>query len=162
MSSVLTFLTYDLQAEEAARLYCSLIPRSRILQVTRYGEGAPLPAGTVMTVFFELDGRPFVALNAGRGFTFGNGVSIAAMCDTQADVDRIWDGLLEGGGQAIACGWLTDRFGVAWQVTPEILPTLLADADPGRRQRVFAAMCAMTKLDIAALQAAADEVAATA
>jgi predicted 3-demethylubiquinone-9 3-methyltransferase (glyoxalase superfamily) len=109
-----------------------------------------------MTVVFELGGRPFVALNAGQDFGFGNGVSIAVMCDTQAELDRVWDGLLDGGGKPIACGWLTDRFGVAWQVTPTMLPALLASPDRAKAQRAFTAMTGMIKLDIAQLQAAAD------
>jgi predicted 3-demethylubiquinone-9 3-methyltransferase (glyoxalase superfamily) len=156
MAETLTFLTYERQAEEAAQLYCAVVPGSRITQVLRYGEGGPVPAGTVMTVAFELAGRPFVALNAGQSFGFANGVSIAVMCDTQAEVDRVWDGLLEGGGQPLACGWLTDCFGVAWQVTPTILPRLLADPDHAKAQRAFTAMSGMIKLDVARLRAAAE------
>ena len=154
MSVVMTFLTYNREAEEAARHYVSVVPGSRITRVLRYGAGAPL-ADTVMTVTFELAGRPFVALNAGQDFGFANGMSIAVLCDTQDEVDRIWDGLLEGGGKTLACGWLTDRWGVAWQVTPRILPELLADPDPAKAKRVFDAMVAMVKLDIATIVAAA-------
>jgi predicted 3-demethylubiquinone-9 3-methyltransferase (glyoxalase superfamily) len=156
MVDVHTFLTYARQAEEAAQLYCAAIPGSRIKQVLRYGEGGPMPAGSVMTVVFELGGRPFVALNAGQDFAFGNGVSIAVMCDTQAELDQVWDGLLEGGGKPIACGWLADRFGVAWQVTPTMLPALLAGPDRAKAQRAFTAMTGMIKLDIEAIRAAAE------
>ncbi|HEX5818094.1 MAG TPA: VOC family protein [Gemmatimonadales bacterium] len=155
MADTLTFLTYERQAEEAAQLYCAVVPGSRITEVLRYGDGGPVPAGTVMTVAFELAGRPFVALNAGQSFGFANGISIAVMCDTQAELDHVWDGLLEGGGQALACGWLTDRFGVAWQVTPKMLPQLLADPDHAKAQRAFTAMCGMTKLDVEAIRVAA-------
>lgn len=156
MADIITFVTYEWQAEEAAQLYCAVVPGSRITQVLRYGEGGPALAGSVMTVSFELAGRPFVALNAGQSFPFGNGVSIAVMCDTQAELDRVWDGLLAGGGKPMACGWLTDRFGVAWQVTPTLLPALLADPDSARAQRAFTAMSGMIKLDIDAVLAAAD------
>jgi len=156
MADLQTFLTYERQAEEAAQLYCAVVPGSRITKVLRYGDAAPQLAGTVMTVAFELAGQPFVALNAGQSFGFANGISLAVLCDTQAELDRVWDGLLEGGGKPIACGWLTDRFGVAWQVTPKMLPELLADPDPAKAQRAFAAMTSMVKLDIAALRAAAE------
>jgi predicted 3-demethylubiquinone-9 3-methyltransferase (glyoxalase superfamily) len=155
MADILTFLTYERQAEEAAQLYCSIVPDSRITKVLRYGTGGPMPAGAVMTVEFELAGRPFIALNAGQDFGFGNGVSIAVMCETKAELDRVWDGLLDGGGKPMACGWLTDRYGVAWQVTPKILPQLLADPDPAKAQRAFTAMSGMIKLDVEAIRVAA-------
>ena len=156
MADIITFLTYGRQAEEAAQLYCAVVPGSRITKVLHYGTGGPMPAGAVMTVEFELAGRPFIALNAGQDFGFGNGVSIAVMCDTQEALDRVWAGLLDGGGKPMACGWLTDRYGVAWQVTPTMLPRLLADPDPAKAQRAFTAMSGMIKLDIEALRAAAE------
>jgi predicted 3-demethylubiquinone-9 3-methyltransferase (glyoxalase superfamily) len=153
MPRITTFLTFAHEAEEAARFYVSVFPNSRVVEVLRYGEGAPVAAGTVMTVTFELDGEPFVALNAGRGFPFGEGISLTVPCTSQAEVDHYWTRLTEG-GRALPCGWLTDRFGVTWQVYPAHLPRLLAQPDQAAAQRTMAAMCAMQKLDIAQLEAA--------
>jgi predicted 3-demethylubiquinone-9 3-methyltransferase (glyoxalase superfamily) len=153
MPRITTFLTFAHEAEEVARFYVSVFPNSRVVELFRYGEGAPMPAGTVMTVTFELDGQPFVALNAGRSFPMGEGISLTVPCASQAELDRYWDRLTEG-GRAIQCGWLTDRFGVTWQVYPEHLPRLLAQADQAAAQRTMAAMCAMQKLDFAQLEAA--------
>ncbi len=125
------------QAEEAARFYTSIFPSSRILQVTHYpdlGPDFPFPAGTVMTVAFELDGREFVALNGGPQFSFSQGISISVQCDTQEEVDRYWDRLLEGGTPQ-ACGWLTDRFGVSWQINPKLLMELISDPDRAKAKR---------------------------
>lgn len=165
MPQITTFLTYNNQAEEAARFYTSIFPNSRITQVTRYpdlgpGPGGPNsglpPAGSVMTVAFELDGREFVALNGGPQFSFSQGISISVQCDTQQEVDRYWDRLLEGGTPQ-ACGWLTDRFGVSWQINPTILMELISDPDPAKAQKAMAAMMGMVKIDIDELKRAVGE-----
>ena len=160
MPKIVTFLTFKDQAEEAARFYTSVVPNSRVTQVTRYpdlGEKFPFPKGTVMTVAFELDGREFVALNGGPSFTFSQGISISVLCDTQAEVDRIWDGLLAGGGTPVACGWLTDKFGVSWQINPKRLIELISDPDPARAKKAMTAMMGMVKIDSAALERAMAE-----
>lgn len=159
MPDITTFLTFNDQAEQAARFYTSIFPNSHITEITHYpdlGPEFPFKAGTVMTVTFTLDGRDFVALNGGPQFSFSEGFSIAVQCETQAEVDRYWDRLLEGGGKPTACGWLTDRFGVAWQVTPAVLMRMLSDPDPTRIQKAMRAMMTMVKLDADAIQRAAD------
>ncbi len=155
MQKIVTFLTYDDQAEEAAKLYTSLFRNSRILQTTRYPEGAPMPKGSVMTITFELEGQRFVALNGGPHFHFTDGISLNVNCDTQAELDRLWDGLSAGGKQ-IQCGWLTDRFGVSWQIVPTKIVELVGDRDPVKAKRAMEAMLKMVKLDIATLQRAHD------
>ncbi len=155
-TAITPFLWFDDQAEEAARFYCSVFPNSRLLSLQRYGEAGPGRPGSVMTARFELDGHPFVALNGGPvPFEFNEAVSFVIDCADQAEVDRYWETLTDGGAP-IACGWLKDRFGLRWQVVPIELHTLLADPDPGRAQRVTEAMLQMTRLDVAALRAAAD------
>ena len=151
-------LWFDRQAEQAAEFYVSIFPNSRILGTTRYPEGAPGPAGEVMTVDFELAGQRFTGINGGPHFTFDEAVSFLVPCADQAEVDRYWDALLEGGGTTSQCGWLKDRFGLSWQVVPDGMDELLADADPERAQRAMQAMLGMVKLDVAALRAAADGV----
>ena len=160
MPQITTFLTFNSQAEEAARFYTSIFPNSRITQVTHYpdlGEGFPFPAGTTMTVTFELDGREFVALNGGPSFAFSQGISISVLCDTQAEVDHYWDGLLADGGTPVACGWLTDRFGVSWQINPKILIELFSDPDPSRAKKAMSAMMGMVKIDSEELKRAVAE-----
>lgn len=155
MPEIITFLTYNDQAEDAARLYTSVFPNSRITGVTRYPDIPNLPAaGSVMTVAFELNGRPFVALNGGPEFTFSMGFSISVLCDTQDEVDRYWNALVTGGGQEVACGWLTDTFGVSWQITPRRLMEMLGDPDPDKVKKAMGAMMTMKKIDIAALERA--------
>lgn len=153
MSKITTFLTYESQAEEAVNLYVSTFPNSRILSTSRYGEGMPAPAGTLMSATFELDGREFMALNGGPHFTFSDGISLFVSCETQDEVDGLWDKLSEGGEKG-PCGWLKDRFGVSWQIIPTALGRLLGDEDPGKAQRVLQAMLQMSKIDIAGLQRA--------
>ena len=150
-------LWFDTQAEEAAAFYASVFPRSRVLGVTRYPEGGPGPAGTVMTVEFELDGQRFVGINGGPQFPFTEAVSFQVTCETQEEVDRFWERLSEGGEEG-PCGWLKDRFGLSWQVVPTGMEELFAHPDPARAQRAMQAMLGMRKLDIAALRAAADGV----
>jgi predicted 3-demethylubiquinone-9 3-methyltransferase (glyoxalase superfamily) len=147
-------LWFDTQGEDAARFYTSVFPNSRIVEVARYGEAGPREAGTVMAVSFELDGRPFTALNGGPEYTFSEAVSFQIECADQAEVDRYWETLSEGGEQG-PCGWLKDRFGLSWQVVPTRLYELLRDPDAGRAQRVMKAMLGMGKIEIAALEDAA-------
>lgn len=157
MQKITPCLWFDTQGEEAAMFYTSLFKNSRIVDVARYGEAGPRPAGTVMTVSFELDGQPFVALNGGPEFTFNEAVSFQVSCEGQDEVDHYWNGLSEGGEEG-PCGWLKDRYGVSWQVIPTAMTELLNDPDAGRSQRAMAAMLGMGKIDIAALRAAADQV----
>jgi len=148
-------LWFNTEGEEAATFYTSVFPSSRIGEVSRYGDAGPRPAGTVMTVAFELDGQPFIALNGGPDFTFSEAISFQVACEGQDEVDHYWNRLSEGGEEG-QCGWLKDRFGLSWQVTPVRLLELIQDPDPGRSQRAMAAMLGMKKLDVAALQRAAD------
>ncbi len=150
-------LWFDTQAEEAATFYCSIFPNSRILSVTRYPEGAPGPAGEVMTVEYELDGQRYVHINGGPQFTFSEAVSFQINCADQAEVDYYWDKLLDGGEES-QCGWLKDRYGFSWQVVPAGMDALFSDPDPGRAQRAMQAMLQMRKLDVDARRRAADSV----
>jgi predicted 3-demethylubiquinone-9 3-methyltransferase (glyoxalase superfamily) len=147
-------LWFDTEGEEAARFYTSVFPNSRIVEIARYGEAGPREQGTVMVVSFELDGRPFTALNGGPQFRFSEAVSFQIECADQAEVDRYWETLSEGGEQG-PCGWLKDRFGLSWQVVPTRLYELLRDPDTARAQRVMRAMLDMGKIEIAGLEAAA-------
>lgn len=149
------FLWFDTQAEDAAGYYVSIFANSRITQVTRYGSTGPGPAGTAMTVAFELEGQKFTALNGGPHYQFNNAVSFMVHCDTQSEIDNYWT-RLSAGGKEIQCGWLNDRFGLAWQIVPAILPRLLSD--PEKTPRVMQALVKMIKLDIRALQEAHDQV----
>ena len=147
-------LWFDTQGEDAARFYTSVFPNSRIVDVARFGEAGPREAGTVMVVSFELDGQPFTALNGGPHYTFTEAVSFTVECADQAEVDRYWETLSEGGEQG-QCGWLKDRFGLSWQIVPARLTELLGDPDRARAQRVMTAMLGMRKIEIAELEAAA-------
>jgi predicted 3-demethylubiquinone-9 3-methyltransferase (glyoxalase superfamily) len=153
-------LWFDDEAEEAARFYTSVFENSRILTVAHFPEGAPRPAGMVMTVEFELDGQRFIALNGGPEFKFNEAVSLQITCETQDEVDHYWERLSNGGEEG-PCGWLKDRYGLSWQVTPKGMDELFTDADPERAQRAMQAMLPMRKLDINELRHAADEVPAT-
>ena len=153
--TITTCLWFDTEAEEAAEFYCSVIPDSKVTGVQHYGDAGPRPAGSVMTVEFHLDGRPYVALNAGPQFPFTEAVSFQVSCTGQEEVDHYWSTLVEGGEES-QCGWLKDRFGLSWQVVPTELPELLGDADPERARRAMEAMLGMRKIDVAALRAAAD------
>ena len=155
MQKITTWLWFDTEAEEAAEFYTSVFPDSRITDVSRYGEGAPRPAGMVMTVGFELFGREFYALNGGSNEKIqGYGISFMVECDSQEEVDRYWDKLADGGHE-VACGWVTDRYGVSWQIVPKRLRELMADPDRAKAQRVTAAMLQMTKIEVEALEQAA-------
>jgi predicted 3-demethylubiquinone-9 3-methyltransferase (glyoxalase superfamily) len=146
MPTITTFLTFNDQAEQAAKLYTSIFG-GKIVDITRYGKGAPAPEGTVMTVAFEILGTRFVALNGGPSFTFSPGTSLFVACDTQAEIDAYWAKLTDGGTE-VACGWVTDRYGLSWQIVPARIAELLQK--PGAMQ----AMMQMKKLDIATLEAA--------
>ena len=150
-------LWFDTQAEEGANFYVSVFKNSSIVAVNRYPEGAPGPAGTVMTVEFELDGQRFVGINGGPQFTFDEAVSFQINCGDQAEVDYFWERLTDGGEES-QCGWLKDKFGLSWQVVPEGMDEVFADSDPQRAQRAMQAMLGMRKLDVDALRAAADGV----
>jgi predicted 3-demethylubiquinone-9 3-methyltransferase (glyoxalase superfamily) len=153
------FLWFDREAEEAARHYVAIFPNSHIVQTTRYPEGSPGEPGSVMTVVWELDGQRYIGINGGpahAGFT--ETVSFVIDCDTQEEIDHYWSRLSEGGQESV-CGWLKDRFGLSWQVVPTALPELLA-GDEERSRRVMDVILASTKLDLAALRAAADGVTA--
>lgn len=154
MQKIVPFLWFDTEAEEAARFYVSLFPNSKIGKIARYGSGGPGPAGSVMTIQFELDGQAFVGLNGGPMYKFSPAVSFQIDCKDQAEVDHYWNALAAG-GREVQCGWVTDRFGLSWQVVPEALPRLMTDPDPAKAQRVAAAMMKMIKLDVAKLEAAA-------
>ena len=151
-------LWFDTNGEEAAEFYVSVFPNSRITNVTRYTEAGPGPAGTVVTVDFELDGQEYTVINGGPEFNFNEAISLMVNCADQDEVDYYWSKLSEGGSEG-PCGWLKDRYGLSWQVCPTELLELINDPDPGRATRAMAAMLQMKKLDIAALRAAADEAA---
>ena len=154
MSDITTFLTYNDQAEEAARFYTSIFPNSRVTRVTRCPDIEGLPAaGSVMVVEFELMGRPFVALNGGPQFSFSQGISISVQCDTQAEVDEYWAKLAEEGTE-VACGWVTDKFGVSWQINPKLLMDMITDDDPEKAKKAMQAMMDMVKIDSEALKKA--------
>ncbi len=153
MPKITPFLWFDHEAEEAAKFYVSVFKNSRITSLSRYGEGAPMPKGSIMTVAFELDGREFIALNGGPLFKFTEAISLSVACSTQEEVDDYWQKLTEG-GQEVQCGWLKDKYGLSWQVTPTILGKLLADPDPQKSKRVMQAMLKMKKIVIADLQRA--------
>jgi predicted 3-demethylubiquinone-9 3-methyltransferase (glyoxalase superfamily) len=154
MSEIVTFLTFNDQAESAARFYTSIFPGSRITRISRYPdiEGLP-PAGSVMTVEFQLMGQPFVALNGGPEFSFSQGISISIQCDTQQEVDEYWARLTDG-GRGVACGWLIDRFGISWQINPKLLMELTTSDDPATAKKAMLAMMEMVKIDSDALRRA--------
>src|SRR5215211_9226854 len=156
MQKVTTFLTYDGTAEEAAQLYTSVFESSRIVDTNYYGDAGPEEAGSVMTIVFELEGQEFIALNA-SGFSFAQGISLMVSCETQEEVDDLWEKLSDGGEKG-PCGWLTDRFGVSWQVIPRALGELLNDEDPERAKAVMNAMLKMSKIEIAGLREAYESV----
>ncbi|MFD9814377.1 VOC family protein [Streptomyces sp. NPDC059080] len=155
MPKITPNLWFDTQGKDAAEFYVSVFPHSRITQVSYYGEAGPRPAGTVLTVDFELDGQPYTAINGGPEFTFDEAISLLINCADQAEVDYYWDTLGKG-GRTGPCGWLKDRYGLSWQVVPDALGELMSDPDPARAQRALQAMLGMQKLDVDALRAAAD------
>ena len=153
MQKITPFLWFDTQAEEAMNFYVSIFKNSKILGCSRYGEAGPGPKGTVMVATFELDGQEFMALNGGPQFKFTEAISLVVLCETQAEIDEMWEKLSEG-GQTSQCGWLRDKFGLSWQVIAPILSGLMQDKDPERGKRVMQAMLKMTKIDIATLERA--------
>lgn len=153
MQKITPFLWFDNQAEEAMNFYVSVFRNSKVLTVNRYGEAGPGPKGSVMTASFLLDGQEFVALNGGPVYQISPAISFVVNCETQQEVDDMWD-KLSAGGVEVQCGWLTDKFGVSWQVVPTLLVKLLSDPDPVKSGRVMQAMLKMKKIDIAALQRA--------
>jgi predicted 3-demethylubiquinone-9 3-methyltransferase (glyoxalase superfamily) len=156
MQKITPFLWFDGKAEEAANFYVSIFKNSKVLSVHRYGEGGPGPKGTVMSVTFQLNGQEFYALNGGPQFTFTPAVSFFVSCETQPEVDELWEKLSHGGAKQ-RCGWLTDKFGLSWQVVPTILGKLLQDKDPKKSANVMKAMLQMDKLDIGRLKQAYEQ-----
>jgi predicted 3-demethylubiquinone-9 3-methyltransferase (glyoxalase superfamily) len=156
MAAIKPCLWFNGQAEEAARFYASLFADATIGAISRYGAGGRFPAGTAVVVEFTLAGRPFQALNGGPEYAFTPAISLSIACPDGPEVDRIWTALTTNGGSPGRCGWLTDRFGVSWQVVPDGLGTLLSDPNPARASRAMKAMMSMTKLDLAAMRTAAD------
>jgi predicted 3-demethylubiquinone-9 3-methyltransferase (glyoxalase superfamily) len=154
-TTITTFLTYDTQAEEAAKLYTTLFG-GRIVDTMRYPAGGPAPEGAVLSVTFELLGQTYIALNGGPSFTFAQGFSLMVQVETQAEIDRLWDGLTRNGGKEVQCGWLVDRFGVSWQIVPAQLGGMIGAGDRQKAGRAMQAMMGMQKLDLAKLQAAFD------
>jgi len=154
LTKITPCLWFDTEGEEAAAFYTSIFENSKIVEVTHFGSAGPRPEGMVMTVLFELDGQPFIALNGGPEFTFNEAVSFQVNCESQQEVDRFWSKLSEGGEEGV-CGWLKDRYGVSWQIVPTVLDQLIADPDRERSQRAMKAMLGMKKLDVAELQRAA-------
>ena len=154
MQTISPFLWFDTQAEEAATLYVSIFPNSRLHAVTRYGAAGPGPEGQAMTVEFEVNGLRITALNGGPHFHFTEAISFSVPCETQAEIDLYWEKLIADGGAPSQCGWLKDRFGLSWQIVPSVLPELLGDPDRDKARRATEAMFKMTKLDIAELRRA--------
>ena len=154
-SRIMPCLWFDSDAEQAATFYTSVFPNSRIVHVAHYTDVGPGEAGTVMTVQYELNGNPFLALNGGPQFKFDEAISFTITCDDQAELDRYWERLCEGGKES-QCGWLQDRFGVSWQIVPAGIAEVFSDPDPERAQRAMTAMLAMRKIDLQALRDAAE------
>ena len=155
MPTITPNLWFDTEALEAAEHYVSIFPNSRITNVSRYPDVGPGEPGTVLTVDFELDGQPYTGINGGPIFPFTEAISLLINCADQAEVDRYWDALLDG-GEPSQCGWLKDRYGLSWQVVPVGMNEMMSDPDPERRNRAMAAMLGMVKIDLAGIQAAAD------
>ena len=156
MQKISPFLWFDGQAEEAVNFYLSVFPHAKASKVLRFGDAGPGPKGAVLTASFELDGQEFTAINGGPEYKFTPAISFMIPCDTQQEVDDYWRKLTAGGGEPVQCGWLKDKYGVSWQVTPAVLRDMLLDKDPARANRVMRAMMKMVKIDIAALQRAYD------
>jgi predicted 3-demethylubiquinone-9 3-methyltransferase (glyoxalase superfamily) len=153
MQKIHPFLWFDNQAEEAMNFYVSIFKNSKVGDVMRYGDGGPGPKGSVVTANFELEGQQFTALNGGPQFKFTEAISFYVDCHSQDEVDNLWDKLSEG-GEIQQCGWLKDKFGIAWQIIPSALMELMSDPDPEKSQRVMEAMLQMKKIDIPTLQKA--------
>jgi predicted 3-demethylubiquinone-9 3-methyltransferase (glyoxalase superfamily) len=156
MQKITPFLWFDGKAEEAMNFYISIFKNSRVVSVTRYGEAGPGAKGTVMSATFQLEGQDFFALNGGPQYTFTPAISMFVTCQTQQEVDELWDKLAEG-GEKDRCGWLRDRYGLSWQIIPSALGTMLGDKDPKKASRVMKAMLQMDKIDIEGLKQAYDQ-----
>jgi predicted 3-demethylubiquinone-9 3-methyltransferase (glyoxalase superfamily) len=156
MGKITPFIMFNDQTEEAVNLYVSVFKNSKILSISRSGESAPGQKGTVFSATFVLEGQEFMAFNGGPHFTFSEGISLFVNCETQAEVDELWEKLSAGGGTG-QCGWLKDKFGVSWQIIPTALGQLLGDKDPKKAQRVMQAMLQMSKIDIAGLRRAYEQ-----
>jgi predicted 3-demethylubiquinone-9 3-methyltransferase (glyoxalase superfamily) len=155
MQKITPFLWFDGKAEEAMSFYTSIFKNSKIGKVTRYGDAGPGPKGTVMTATFQLNGQEFIALNGGSMFTFTEAISFVVNCQTQQEVDELWEKLSEGGKKG-RCGWLKDKYGLSWQIVPTVLGELFGDKDPEKSKRVMQAMLQMDKLDIERLKQASE------
>ena len=153
MQKITTFLWFDNNAEEAASFYVSVFKNAEIRQITRYGDGAPLPKGTPLTISFSLEEQEFVALNGSEQMSFNTAVSFVVNCETQEEIDSYWEKLSEGGKEE-ACGWLKDRFGLSWQIVPTLLGSLLNNPDPQKAQNAMTALLGMKKIDMNALVSA--------
>ncbi len=150
-------LWFDDRAEEAANYYCSIFKNSQLHEVSRYGEGGPQPAGTVLMAVFEIDGQKFQLLNGGPvDFSFNESISFSVRCEDQAEVDHLWERLTEDGGEPGPCGWLKDKYGLSWQIVPKRLPELLSDPDPKRAQAAMQCMMSQSKIIVADVEKAAD------
>jgi len=156
MQKIVPFLWFDGKAEEAMNFYVSIFKNSKVVSVTRYGEAGPGKKGTVMSATFQLEGQDFYALNGGPQFKFTPAISLFVNCETQKEVDELWE-KLSAGGRKDQCGWLQDKYGLSWQIVPTILGKLLGDKDPTKANRVMQAMLKMTKIDIKGLQQAYDQ-----
>lgn len=156
MQKIITFLWFDNQAEEAANMYVSLFKNSRISSVRRYGKAGPGPDGSVMSVTFQLEGQEFYALNGGPHFKFTPAISLFVNCETQEEVDQLWE-KLSAGGRKDRCGWLQDKYGLSWQIIPKALGELMGDPDPQKASRVMKAMLQMDKIDVSRLREAHDQ-----
>ena len=154
MQKIVPNLWFDTEGEEAAKFYTSIFKNSKITNVSYYGDAGPRPAETVLTVDFELDGQQFTAINGGPDFKFTEAISLLVNCESQEEVDELWEKLLQDGGSEQQCGWLKDKYGLSWQIIPTALGELMGDKDPERANRVMAAMLQMVKIDIEGLRRA--------
>lgn len=157
MSQITPCLWFDNNGEEAAKFYTSIFKNSKVGAISRYGDGAPLPKGTALTVAFQLEGQDFMALNGGPIFKFTEAVSFVVTCETQAEIDHYWNKLTSDGGQESRCGWLKDKYGLSWQIVPAAISQWMQDKDSARTGRVMQALMQMVKLDINKLQQAYDQ-----
>ncbi len=157
MQKITPFLWFDGNAEEAAEFYVSIFKNSKIREVARQGAAGPGEKGKAMSVEFELEGVGFMALNGGPHFKFNEAISLYVSCETQAEVDALWDRLLSGSGQPSQCGWLKDKFGLSWQIIPKVLGELLRDKNPAKAKRVMQAMLGMAKIDVEGLKRAHEQ-----
>jgi predicted 3-demethylubiquinone-9 3-methyltransferase (glyoxalase superfamily) len=156
MQKITPCLWFDNNAEEAVHFYTSIFKNSKVLNLSRYGEGQQMPEGTVLTITFQLNGQDFMALNGGPIFKFTEAISFCLDCETQAEVDELWEKLSTDGEES-QCGWLKDKYGLSWQIVPSALGKLMSDPDPAKSQRVMQALMQMKKIDIASLQRAYEQ-----